>query len=109
MKKNKDKIYKDLKLYNMVMSNIWKLITFILLGILAGYLLDKYATYHDINYMLFSILLFVIIGVTDFFVSIIRECKRLDEAERKKQELLKTKNLENTTENNENEDNTDFK
>lgn len=113
MKKNKDKIYKDLKIYNMVMSNIWKLITFILLGILAGYLLNKYAKYHDINYMLFSILLFVIIGVTDFFVSIIRECKRLDEEENKKQELKRqvkdNKNSENLIENNENEDNTDFK
>jgi len=38
MKKNKDKWVKDLKVYNIVMSNVWKLLTFLLLGVLAGYL-----------------------------------------------------------------------
>lgn len=123
MKKNKDKLYKDLKVYNMVMSNIWKLITFILAGIFAGYLLDKYAKYHDINYMLISLLFFITIGTVDFFISIIRECKRLEEEERKQQELKKqiendkiennevedNKVLENIVENNENESNSDFK
>lgn len=89
MKKNKDKLYKDLKVYNMVMSNIWKLLTFILIGILGGYLLNKYATYHDVNYMLISILFFSTIGIIDFFVSIITESKRLEKKEKKELEQHK--------------------
>lgn len=100
MKKNKDKLYKDLKVYNMVMSNIWKLLTFILIGILGGYLLNKYAKYHDINYMLISILFFSIIGIIDFFVSIIRESKRLEKKEKKE--------LEDHKESMENESNQNF-
>ncbi len=88
-KKDKDKIYKDIKLYNMVMSNIWKLITFVLIGILGGYILNKKAKYHDINYMLFSILFFTIIGIVDFFISIIRESKRLEKKEKQEQQERK--------------------
>lgn len=118
MKRNKDKLYKDLKVYNMVMSNIWKLLTFILIGIFAGHLLNKYAKYHDINYMLISILFFSTVGIVDFFISIIRESKRLEEEDKKQQEQKKKiesdkiedyKVLENSVENNENESNPDFK
>lgn len=123
MKKNKDKFYKDLKVYNMVMSNIWKLITFILAGIFAGYLLNKYAKYHDVNYMLISLLFFITIGIVDFFISIIRESKRLEEEDKKQQEQKKKiesdkiednevedyKVLENSVENNENESNSNSK
>ncbi len=92
MKKNKDSLYNDLKLYNMVMSNIWKLITFLLLGILSGYLLNKYATYHDINYWLISIIFFTTIGVINFFVSIIKESKRLEKQNNKNKNVDKTDN-----------------
>ena len=36
--------------------------------------------------MLFSIVLFAIIGIIDFFVSIVRDSKRLEKAEEKKKE-----------------------
>ena len=36
--------------------------------------------------MLFSIVLFAIIGIIDFFVSIVRDSKRLENAEEKKKE-----------------------
>ena len=58
MKKKKDNLFKDLKVYNLVMTNIWQLLTIILIGVLAGYLFDKYATNESINYMAFSIILF---------------------------------------------------
>ena len=44
MKKNKDSLFKDLKIYNLVMTNIWQFLTIIAIGILAGYLFEKYAT-----------------------------------------------------------------
>ena len=78
MKKNKDKWVKDLKVYNIVMSNVWKLLTFLLLGVLAGYLFEKYAKDKSLPYMLISILTFTIIGI-DFFFSIIRESKKLEQ------------------------------
>ena len=53
MKKNKDSLFKDLKIYNLVMTNIWQFLTIIAIGILAGYLFEKYATNQNINYMAF--------------------------------------------------------
>ncbi|MCM1260077.1 MAG: hypothetical protein NC182_03970 [Prevotella sp.] len=79
MKKNKDKWVKDLKVYNIVMGNVWKLLTFLLLGVLAGYLFEKYAKDKSLPYMLISILTFTIIGIIDFFFSIIRESKKLEQ------------------------------
>ncbi len=90
----KDKLYKDLKLYNIVMSNIWQLITIILFGILAGYLLEKYSTNEKINFMLISIIVFSFIGIINFFVSIIRQSKKLEKAERAKK-LAKDENNTN--------------
>lgn len=84
MKKNKDKWVKDLKVYNIVMGNVWKLLTFLLLGVSAGYLFEKYAKDKSLPYMLLSILTFTVIGVIDFFFSIIRESKKLEEKENKK-------------------------
>lgn len=73
----KDKLSKDLKIYNIIMSCIWKLIAFFLLGVLGGYLLKRYGKDEDINYMLISVLTFSIIGIIDFFISIIRESKKI--------------------------------
>ncbi|MCM1514060.1 MAG: hypothetical protein NC090_03645 [Anaeroplasma bactoclasticum] len=79
MKKNKEKWVKDLKVYNIVMGNVWKLLTFLLLGVLSGYLFEKYAKDKSLPYMLISILTFTIIGIIDFFFSIIRESKKLEQ------------------------------
>ena len=35
MKKKKDNIIHDIKIYNIIMSNVWKLITFLLIGVLG--------------------------------------------------------------------------
>lgn len=86
MKKNKDKIIHDIKIYNLIMSNVWKLITFLLIGVLGGFLFEHYSKYKDFNYMLFSIILFSVIGIIDFFRSIINDSKKLEKAEQKKKE-----------------------
>lgn len=74
---------KDLKVYNIVMGNVWKLLTFLLLGVLAGYLFEKYAKDKSLPYMLISVLTFTVIGIIDFFFSIIRESKKLEEKQSK--------------------------
>ena len=86
MKKKKDNIIHDIKIYNIIMSNVWKLITFLLIGVLGVFLFEHYSKYKGFNYMLFSIVLFAIIGIIDFFVSIVRDSKRLEKAEEKKKE-----------------------
>ena len=90
MKKNKDNLVKDLKIYNLVMTNVWQLLTIIAIGILAGYLFEQYATNQDINYMAFSIIFFSIIGIINFFVSILKGVKKLEKTDKDK----KTKNKE---------------
>lgn len=89
MKKNKDNLVKDLKIYNLVMTNVWQLLTIIAIGILAGYLFEKYATNQDINYMAFSIIFFSIIGIINFFVSILKGVKKLEKTDKDKR--LRTK------------------
>ncbi len=73
---NKNKIIKDLKLYNVIMSAIWKLITTLILGILAGYLIARQGEEGN-HYMLFTIIVFFIIGMINFFMDIYRGNKRL--------------------------------
>ena len=43
MKKKKDNIIHDIKIYNIIMSNVWKLITFLLIGVLGGFLFEHYS------------------------------------------------------------------
>lgn len=92
MKKDKSRLFKDLKVYNLIMSNIWQLVTILLIGVLAGYLFEKNAEDKSINYMLFSIIFFTVIGIINFFVSIIKGSKRLEKEEAKK--ALARKQLE---------------
>ena len=51
---------------------------------------EKYATNQDINYMAFSIIFFSIIGIINFFVSILKGVKKLEKTDKDK----KTKNKE---------------
>ena len=89
MKKDRSRLFHDLKIYNLVMSNIWQLITILVIGILAGYLFEKNAEDKSINYMAFSIIFFFIIGVINFFVSIIRGIKKIEKEEARKAEIKK--------------------
>lgn len=100
MKKSKDSLYKGFKTYNMIMSCVWQLLTTLLLGILAGYLLDKHGE-GDINYMGISIGISLVLGIFVFFSSIIKESKRLAKEEAAKkayEESLTTKSKEDVEE-----------
>ena len=70
------------------MTNVWQLLTIIAIGILAGYLFEKYATNQDINYMAFSIIFFSIIGIINFFVSILKGVKKLEKTDKDKKRIL---------------------
>ena len=95
MKKKKDNIIHDIKIYNIIMSNVWKLITFLLIGVLGGFLFEHYSKYKDFNYMLFSIVLFAIIGIIDFFVSKLQKLYRITEKKKNEKELKKDSDEQN--------------
>lgn len=86
MKKDNKEIYKSVKSYNMIMSNIWQLITILVLGILLGYLLEKNATTEDIDFMLISVVGSIIIGVPVFFIGLIKSIKKLDDKDKPKKD-----------------------
>lgn len=81
----KDKVVRDWKLYNIIMSNIWQFIATILCGFLFGYLMERRAENKDINYMLFSVILFIVIGCINFFLGIIKQLKKIEKEQEKKQ------------------------
>ncbi len=87
----KDKIVKDFKLYNVIMSNFWKLIATVLIGAGIGYIATSKSE-DDQDYMLICIIVFFVIGIINFFVGIIKEMKKLDKLEEKKKEKMNEKN-----------------
>lgn len=95
----KDKKFREnIKLYNLVMSNIWQMITTIFFGILLGYLLNRNSEKDGKIYFLVSVLLFVLIAIFNFFRSIIVGLKKISKREELKR-ILEEKNqnnLENT-------------
>lgn len=81
MKKNK--IIKNFKLYNIIMSNFWLLITTCLVGIIIGYFLNKYSSNENNHYMLISIIIFSVIGIANFFIHLITQINKLNSEEQK--------------------------
>ena len=80
----KDKVSKFLKIYNLVMSNFWLLITTTLVGVLIGYFLNKaFPTEKNVWLIIISIIFFLI-GVFNFFYKIIKESIKLQEQEKEK-------------------------
>lgn len=97
MKRDKDSLYKGFKTYNMIMSCVWQLLTTLLIGVLAGYLLERKKD-DDFNYMIVSICISLVVGISVFFVSLIKQSKRLAKEEENKkryeESLLKEDNDE---------------
>lgn len=84
MKRNK--IIRDLKIYNFVMSNIWQLITTILVGFAIGWVLEKYIGSEKNLYMLFSLIIFISIGIANFFIALYKKFKKIADKEKKDDE-----------------------
>ena len=49
-----------------LIKNLYRFGLYLLLGVFAGYLFDKNGKNNDTNYMVVSIILFLIIGLIDF-------------------------------------------
>lgn len=84
MKKNK--LIKNIKLYNIIMSNFWLLITTCLAGIIIGYFLNKNIDNENNHYMLISIIIFSVIGIANFFIHLIKEINNLNKDDKVNQD-----------------------
>ena len=77
----KDKIIRDFKIYNFVISNIWQFITTALIGFLIGWLLEKYVGSEKNLYIIFSLIIFISIGIVNFFLALYKKFKKIAEKE----------------------------
>ena len=83
MKRDSKDLKKNLKTYNIVMSSIWQFITIVIIGILAGYLLEKNGNDSETNYMMFSVIASIVIGISVFFLNIIKGLNKVDNKKNK--------------------------
>ena len=89
MKRNK--FIRDFKIYNFVMSNIWQLLTTLLIGFGIGWLLEKYIGSDKNLYMVFSIVIAILIGVGNFFFSLYKKMKQIQDSEAKNENVTYNK------------------
>ena len=69
MAKNKNKKEKaayNFKIYNLIMSNVWRFLTTLLIGVLGGYLASRNGPKGN-NYWLIMILVFLVIGLNNIY------------------------------------------
>lgn len=77
----KDKFIRDFKIYNFVMNNIWQLLTTLIIGFIVGWLLEKYVGSERNLWMLFSIILAIMVGIANFFLSLYSLMKKIQKKE----------------------------
>ena len=78
----RDKFIRDFKIYNFVMSNIWQFIATSLVGFGIGFLLEKYIGSEKNLYMIFSVIIFISIGVANFFLALYKQFKKIEKREK---------------------------
>lgn len=83
---NKDKLAKDFRIYNLIMSQVWKFLTTIIIGILLGYLASRKGE-EDNNYMIVIIIASFVIGIFNFFLGLYKEHKKMEKREEMKKRL----------------------
>ena len=88
----KDKLVHGFKMYNFVMQEVWKLLTTLLFGVLAGYLLRKNGP-EDNHYFVIAIIVALFIGLINFFVGLLRIIKREEQRKKKLQEQNENQEL----------------
>lgn len=84
MKRDSKEIQRSIKTYNIVMSSIWQFITIVIIGILGGYLLEKNGNDSETNYMMFSVITSIIVGISVFFLTLIKGLNKIDKKSVKK-------------------------
>ena len=80
----KDKLSKAFKTYNLIMNEVWKLITILLLGVLIGWLIKKKSD-SNLGFVI-SISVALVVGLASFFVGIINVSKK-QEKENEKEKI----------------------
>lgn len=70
----KEKLAKAFKVYNAVMSEIWKLLTIILIGLFIGWLIER-KTGSKMGYLI-SIIIATVLGLVVFFVGLYKLSKK---------------------------------
>ena len=93
-KNKKEKAAYNFKIYNLIMSNVWRFLTTLLIGVLGGYLASRNGPKGN-NYWLIMILVFLVIGLINFFLGIYKEHKKLIEREEAKKQRILEKQKEN--------------
>lgn len=101
-KEKRAKWSKDFKLYNVIVNNFWKFIGTVLIGVCLGYLTTRKSE-DDSNYMLFFVILFFVIGVFNFFLSLYKEIRKLEKREKMRKDLENKKAVEEQNKNETNE------
>ncbi len=80
----KEKIAKAFKTYNLIMNEIWKLITILLIGILIGWFIKR-KNGSNLGFVI-SISIALVVGLASFFVGIIRVSKNKEKEDLKERE-----------------------
>lgn len=93
----KDKIAKDFKIYNLIMSQVWRFLTTIIIGILFGYLVSRKGEEGN-NYMIVIIIASFVIGIFNFFLGIYKEHKKLEKREEMRKRLEEKTEIKNEEE-----------
>ncbi len=70
----KDKISKAFKTYNLVMNEVWKLLTIILIGVFIGWLIKR-KNGSNLGFVI-SISISLVIGLAVFFIGLIKISKK---------------------------------
>ena len=84
MKKDSKEIQKSIKTYNIVMSSVWQFIAIVIIGILGGYLLEKNGNDSETNYMMFAVITSIVVGISVFFLNLIKGLNKIDKKPVKK-------------------------
>lgn len=93
----KDKLAKDFKTYNIIISQVWKFLTTLIIGVLGGYLVSRKGG-EDNNYMVIIIIIAFVIGIFNFFLGLYKEHNKMLKREemRKRLEEKQAQNDEET-------------
>ena len=83
----KDKISKAFKTYNLVMNEVWKLLTIILIGVFIAWLIKR-KNGSNVAIVL-TITISLVIGLAVFFVGLINLSKKKEKEENALQETNK--------------------
>lgn len=87
--KEKNRTPKEEKIHQLVMDNLFTMIFLFGVGLLVGYLLKRNAYQDGWLYFIFTVVLFIVIGVLVFLVRVIKGKKNIEKRMQIKEEYLR--------------------